>query len=128
MVKYPKARFSQGVIVPLEPLDLDEGAELSITILVKLNLSTIRERIKTLESSGGWSDSINGEELKLTIYEPRGNSSELRGGEELLAGGERVEALGAPGPKREDRVILVSVPCSDRAPPLIFLLITNHWC
>ena len=76
MVKYPKARFSQGVIVPLEPLDLDEGAELSITILVKPNLSTIRERIKTLESSGGWSDSINGEELKRTSYESRGNSSE----------------------------------------------------
>ncbi len=71
MVKYTKARFSQGVIVPLEPLDLDEGAELSITIVVKPKLSTIEERIKTFESSGGWSDSIDGEELKRTIYESR---------------------------------------------------------
>lgn len=71
MVKQINARFLEGVIVPLEPLDIEEGAELSVTVVIKPNLSRIEEKIEVFKSSGGWSDSIDGEELKKTLYDAR---------------------------------------------------------
>ena len=35
MISGVKARYSKGAIVPLEPLDLEEGADLSISIEVE---------------------------------------------------------------------------------------------
>lgn len=37
MIDGVKARYSKGAIVPLEPLDIEEGANLSISIEVKPN-------------------------------------------------------------------------------------------
>ena len=39
MIESVKARYSRGVIVPMEALDIEEGADLSITIDVKPPLS-----------------------------------------------------------------------------------------
>jgi len=70
MEKTIKAKFSKGIIEPLEDLVLEEGKEVIITI------SEIPpESIKTLEalrkSFGGWKDLIDAEELKKNIYNDR---------------------------------------------------------
>ena len=67
MEKTIKARFSNGVIKPLEDLAIEEGKELTITISDAPAGSE-----KTLEalrkSFGGWKGLIDAEELKRNIY------------------------------------------------------------
>lgn len=65
-----KARFSNGVIKPLEKLDIKEGREITITI--KEPPSEITKTIESLRNSfGGWKGLINTEELKRNIHEDR---------------------------------------------------------
>lgn len=70
MEKTIKARFSNGVIKPLEDLAIEEGKELTITIS---NGAAGSE--KTLEalrkSFGGWKGLVDAEELKRNIYNDR---------------------------------------------------------
>jgi predicted DNA-binding antitoxin AbrB/MazE fold protein len=70
MEKTIKARFSKGIIEPLEDLTIEEGKELIITIS-----ETPSEVSKTLESLrnsfGGWKGLIDAEELKKNIYNDR---------------------------------------------------------
>ena len=70
MEKTIKARFSKGIIEPLEDLTIEEGKELIITIS-----ETPSEVSKTLESLrnsfGGWKGLIDAEELKNSIYNDR---------------------------------------------------------
>jgi len=65
-----RARFSNGVIKPLENLTIEEGKELIVTIA-----DAPAEPSKTLEalrkSFGGWKGLIDAEELKKNIYEDR---------------------------------------------------------
>ena len=67
MEKTIRARFSKGVIEPLENLTIEEGKELIVTIA-----DMPVESAKTLEalkkSFGGWRDLIDAEELKKNIY------------------------------------------------------------
>jgi len=65
-----KAKFSNGVIKPLEKLDIKEGRE--ITIVIKEAPSEITKTIKSLRNSfGGWKGLIDAEELKRNIYKDR---------------------------------------------------------
>ncbi len=65
-----KAKFSNGVIKPLEKLDIKEGREITITI--KEPPSEITKTIESLRNSfGGWKGLINTEELKKNIYKDR---------------------------------------------------------
>lgn len=70
MEKTIRAKFSNGVIRPLEKLVLEEGKELIITIS-----EAPAGAEKTLEalrnSFGGWKGLINAEELKENIYADR---------------------------------------------------------
>jgi len=70
MEKTIRARFSNGVIEPLENLTIEEGKELIITIAdVPAELSKTLEALR--KSFGGWRDLIDAEELKKSIYEDR---------------------------------------------------------
>ena len=70
-----KAKFTNGHIVPLERLDIEEGAELSVDIDVEPQLS-FEERIEiTKSSAGGWKGLHDPEELKRTLYEARKTGS-----------------------------------------------------
>jgi len=65
-----KAKFSNGVIKPLEKLDIEEGRKITITI--KETPSEITKTIKSQRNSfGGWKGLIDAEELKRNIYEDR---------------------------------------------------------
>jgi predicted DNA-binding antitoxin AbrB/MazE fold protein len=70
MEKTIKARFTNGVIKPLEELTIEEGKELIITISEAPVASE-----KTLEalrrSFGGWKGLVDAEELKKNIYNDR---------------------------------------------------------
>lgn len=69
MGKTIRARFSKGVIKPLEKVDIDEGKEITITI-VEVPASLKKEDV--LETTaGGWKGLIDAEELKKNIYADR---------------------------------------------------------
>jgi predicted DNA-binding antitoxin AbrB/MazE fold protein len=63
-----KARFSKGLLKPLENLNLKEGEEVTLTIVS----SPAPSHPDWLErSAGGWVGLIDAEELKRKIYESR---------------------------------------------------------
>lgn len=68
-MKTIKARYSKGVIEPLEKIDLEEGKEISVTII---NIPSIYGKRDALAASaGGWKGLIDAEELKRNIYNDR---------------------------------------------------------
>ena len=69
MLKTIKAKYSNGVIEPLEKLNLEEGAELLVQIQEEKNSQDALKAWK--DSFGGWVGLVDGEELKRTIYEAR---------------------------------------------------------
>ncbi len=67
MLKTIKARYRNGVIEPLEKMDIEEGAE--ITITVSEPVTTAAEGIK--KSFGGWKGLIDADQFLKDIYESR---------------------------------------------------------
>lgn len=64
-----KARFSHGVLTPLERVDFPEGAEVSITI-ARLNTPKKNLREVLASTCGAWAD-LDTEALKRNIYADR---------------------------------------------------------
>ena len=62
-----RARFSGGTLKPLETLDLQDGEEVTITI-VSSSLSGTDWLERT---AGGWAGLVDAEELKREIYDSR---------------------------------------------------------
>jgi predicted DNA-binding antitoxin AbrB/MazE fold protein len=63
-----KARYSKGVIEPLEKLDLEEGKEVNVTI----NEVPLEEAENAfLKSAGGWKGTIDADKLIKDIYSSR---------------------------------------------------------
>jgi predicted DNA-binding antitoxin AbrB/MazE fold protein len=69
MEKTIRARYKKGVIEPLEKLDLEEGAEVEITVSSLSSGERAREAIKA--TAGAWSGEVNCDELIKDIYEDR---------------------------------------------------------
>jgi len=63
-----KAKFSNGVIEPLEKLNLDEGEEITVTI-AEIPMSSGDAGFE--KSAGGWKGLIDAEKLKKNIYADR---------------------------------------------------------
>ena len=63
-----KARFSGGVLEPLEKLELTEGQEVTITILLPV-LRTPPDWLA--RTAGGWAGLIDAEKLKEQVQESR---------------------------------------------------------
>jgi predicted DNA-binding antitoxin AbrB/MazE fold protein len=69
-----RARFANGVLEPLDRLDVPEGEVLTITI-IRL---PVGEKLGGLErSAGGWKGLIDVDELKRNIYADRLISTRL---------------------------------------------------
>jgi predicted DNA-binding antitoxin AbrB/MazE fold protein len=68
MGKTIKARFSKGVIEPMEKIDIAEGKEITITII---EIPSTREKDAFEKSAGGWKGTIDAEKLIKDIYEDR---------------------------------------------------------
>ena len=72
MVNSVRATYSKGAIVPLEPLDLEEGANLSISIEVESKASRAERGLKALRATAGsWKGAQDADELVREIYEAR---------------------------------------------------------
>ncbi len=69
MSKTIKARFRNGVIEPLEEIELAEGEEFTLTIVRVPEISEEGDAFS--ESRGGWKGLIDCEELKRNIYADR---------------------------------------------------------
>ena len=68
MSKTIRAKFSKGVIKPLEKVDIKEGTEITVTII---EIPKKGEGDPLDATFGGWADTINCEELKKNIYADR---------------------------------------------------------
>ncbi len=68
MVTTVKARFSNGVLKPLETLPLKEGEEVVLTIVVSSPTGGVDALRRT---SGGWVGLVDADKLKRDIYESR---------------------------------------------------------
>lgn len=69
MIANVRARFSDGVLRPLEPLDLEEGADVMVSIE---DVPPPERTIEALRASaGGWVGLHDPEDLKRMIYEAR---------------------------------------------------------
>ena len=63
-----KARFSGGVLEPLEKLELREGQEVTVTIL---SLALKKDANWLARTAGGWAGLIDAERLKREVNESR---------------------------------------------------------
>jgi AF2212-like len=63
-----RARVKGGVLEPLEPLDLAEGEEVTVTISPALSPNHPDWLTHT---AGGWAGLVDGEKLKRDIYDSR---------------------------------------------------------
>ena len=72
MGKNIRARFSKGVIEPLEKIDFREGEEITISILEPPSKPQKKKFLEALKTTaGGWKDLIDCDELKRNIYNDR---------------------------------------------------------
>lgn len=67
MLKTIRARYKDGIIEPLEKIDIEDGAE--ITITVSEPAAACSEGIK--KSFGGWKGLIDADQFLKDIYESR---------------------------------------------------------
>ena len=63
-----RARFTHGVLEPLERIELEEGEVLTITII---RLPAAGKAGGLERSAGGWKGLVDAEELKRNIYGDR---------------------------------------------------------
>ena len=64
-----KARFRNGIIEPLDNVELKEGEEFTLTIVRLPEIGEERDAFS--ESRGGWKGLVDCEELKRNIYADR---------------------------------------------------------
>ncbi|HEX3035546.1 MAG TPA: antitoxin family protein [Thermodesulfobacteriota bacterium] len=69
MARTFKAKFSKGVIEPLEKLDFEEGKEVTVTIIDMP--AKPKEEDAFASSAGGWKGTVDAEELIKNIYADR---------------------------------------------------------
>jgi len=68
MGKTIRAKFSKGVIKPLEKVDIEEGKEITVTI-TEVPLKPKKDAFE--RSAGGWKGTIDAEKLIENIYADR---------------------------------------------------------
>jgi len=64
-----KARIHNGIIEPMEELNMADGVEVFVTILEVHSFTD--EEFPFLDSAGGWEGLVNCEKLKKNIYSDR---------------------------------------------------------
>ena len=69
MAKEIRARFSKGMLEPLEAVDLKEGEEVRVIIAERPKGRGMIEALRA--SAGGWKGLVDAEELKRNIYADR---------------------------------------------------------
>ena len=76
MAKKLRAKFTNGVLTPLEKLDLEECAEVTLPIEVEEKLSKEERIEKSKSAAGAWREKHDPEELKRKLRSPRLSTNE----------------------------------------------------
>lgn len=71
MIANVRATYSSGVLTPLEPLDLEEGKEVTLSIDDAARLSVEESRRMTRSAAGRWKGTHDPDELLRNIYSDR---------------------------------------------------------
>ena len=72
MISGVKATYSKGAIVPLKPLDIEEGAELFVSVEVESQTARAERGRKALRATTGrWKGTHDPDELIRDIYQAR---------------------------------------------------------
>ena len=76
MIESVRATYSDGVLKPRESLDLEEGAEVVVSIATGRSVDELMNGEADDEpapdlAAGGWKGLVDGEKLKREIYESR---------------------------------------------------------
>ena len=72
MINSVEARYLNGAIVPMETLDIEEGASLLVSIEVQSQVSDAERGLKALRATAGrWKGTHDPDELISNIYESR---------------------------------------------------------
>ena len=66
-----RAKFTEGHIVPIEPLDIEEGADLFVQVWVKPARSAEERRKRTMSAIGAWKGRRDIEEMKRRLHDAR---------------------------------------------------------
>ena len=69
MVREVKGRFSGGIVLPLEEIDLADGEEVVIAVIDEPSLERKRQALRT--SAGAWKGLNDPDELIRNIYASR---------------------------------------------------------
>jgi predicted DNA-binding antitoxin AbrB/MazE fold protein len=64
-----KARYRQGRIEPLEPLDLEEGKDIIVTVEYSETMEPNEE--PTVSTAGAWKDLLDCEAFEQEVYQNR---------------------------------------------------------
>ena len=71
-MKNIKAKYSKGVIKPLEKIEISEGEEITIRIVKVSSRKKRKSFVEALKATaGGWKDLIDCDALKRNIYNDR---------------------------------------------------------
>ena len=70
MAKTFRARYHNGQIEPLEPISLEEGKEIAVTV-IELPVAPARQVGRIRQTAGAWKGLVDGEKLKQRIHEDR---------------------------------------------------------
>lgn len=71
-MKTIRARFSKGVIKPLEEIEINEGEEITISVIEAPSRTKRKSFVEALKATaGGWKNLIDCDELKRNIYNDR---------------------------------------------------------
>ena len=71
MIANVRATYSKGVLTPLEPLNLEEGKEVTLAIDSAPRLPAEQRRRMTRSAAGRWKGTHDPDELLRSIYSDR---------------------------------------------------------
>ena len=71
MLRTIRAKFKDGVLVPLEPVAFEEGDEILISFDDAHNLSPEERQKISMAAAGGWVGSVDADKLIRDIYTSR---------------------------------------------------------
>jgi len=69
MVKQVKVRYRRGVLEPLEPLEIEEGTELTVTL--STSEATLTATNPTAATAGAWASLLDCEVFEQELYANR---------------------------------------------------------
>ena len=69
MIAKVKAKYLNGAMMPLEPLDLEEGREVVVTIEDGVGAATPKPAFRVVPNNSGFAPGVDSAKIKQFLYE-----------------------------------------------------------